>query len=146
MIPNQNDIYIRQSDLRLWNLRKFWFLQNEENMRVIPLCFFYVWLNPFRRSSVRRKWHQSSCPLWYRSTSFSLLCNNCKHPIKYPFSLSCFHSTFACAILHELLTYFHYDKRTIYLFTGTASFKRSESSEISATWTCQLLHVQLLET
>lgn len=57
----------------------------------------------------------------------------CKHPIKYPFSLSYFHSTFACAILHELLTYFHYDKRTIYLFTGTASFKRSESSEISAT-------------
>jgi len=56
-----------------------------------------------------------------------------KHPIKYPFSLSYFHSTFACAILHELLTYFHYDKRTIYLFTGTASFKRSESSEISAT-------------
>lgn len=56
-----------------------------------------------------------------------------KHPIKYPLSLLYFHSTFASAILHELLTYFHYDKRTIYLFTGTASFKRFESSEISAT-------------
>ena len=38
---------------------------------------------------------------------------NCKHPIKYPFSLLYFHCTFAFAILHELLTYFHYDTRTI---------------------------------
>lgn len=37
----------------------------------------------------------------------------CKHPIKYPFSLLYFHCTFAFAILHELLTYFHYDTRTI---------------------------------
>ena len=36
-----------------------------------------------------------------------------KHPIKYPFSLLYFHCTFAFAILHELLTYFHYDTRTI---------------------------------
>lgn len=39
--------------------------------------------------------------------------NNRKHPIKYPFSLLYFHCTFAFAILHELLTYFHYDTRTI---------------------------------
>lgn len=38
---------------------------------------------------------------------------NGKHPIKYPFSLLYFHCTFAFAILHELLTYFHYDTRTI---------------------------------
>ena len=38
---------------------------------------------------------------------------NRKHPIKYPFSLLYFHCTFAFAILHELLTYFHYDTRTI---------------------------------
>lgn len=69
-----------------------------------------------------------------------------KYPIKYPLSLLYFHCTFASAILHEFLTYFHYDKGTIFLFTGTASFKRFESSEISATGTCQLLHVQLLET
>lgn len=39
--------------------------------------------------------------------------DKCKHPIKYPFSLLYFHCTFAFAILHELLTYFHYDTRTI---------------------------------
>ena len=39
--------------------------------------------------------------------------NDGKHPIKYPFSLLYFHCTFAFAILHELLTYFHYDTRTI---------------------------------
>lgn len=42
-----------------------------------------------------------------------LQCHLSKHPIKYPFSLLYFHCTFAFAILHELLTYFHYDTRTI---------------------------------
>jgi hypothetical protein len=54
--------------------------------------------------------------------TFATVYNNCdeielklngKHPIKYPFSLLYFHCTFAFAILHELLTYFHYDTRTI---------------------------------
>ena len=48
-----------------------------------------------------------SCRLYYHSKK------NSKHPIKYPFSLLYFHCTFAFAILHELLTYFHYDTRTI---------------------------------
>lgn len=49
----------------------------------------------------------------YRMTYFAKYVFLSKHPIKYPFSLLYFHCTFAFAILHELLTYFHYDTRTI---------------------------------
>lgn len=48
---------------------------------------------------------------WRKKLTDSMLPR--KHPIKYPFSLLYFHCTFAFAILHELLTYFHYDTRTI---------------------------------
>ena len=49
----------------------------------------------------------------FKLNIFSLFDIKGKHPIKYPFSLLYFHCTFAFAILHELLTYFHYDTRTI---------------------------------
>ena len=50
---------------------------------------------------------------WLNRQLFGHKSEKRKHPIKYPFSLLYFHCTFAFAILHELLTYFHYDTRTI---------------------------------
>ena len=70
----------------------------------------------FPEASASRYEYTSNSPLnfaEFQELVINETFSNSKHPIKYPFSLLYFHCTFAFAILHELLTYFHYDTRTI---------------------------------